>query len=306
MDMERVEQWLSHLASVGRKPETIRTYREGIRRMCGTLERAGRSTEPEDIGVDEMYWLKAERSDLTEASRRIGLWTVGAYVEWATGRNPYKDAKLLWGNLGYCPNRIYVSREDIHAIDEAADDPTAHMILVLGSCLGLRKSEMAALNLSDFHRGMVHVIGKGHAEGKEDELPVPPAVAKALEEYMPYRQRLIDSAIRDETNGALLIHARGGVAQRISSQMVYTRIKRPSKELGITISPHALRRRFATDLYERGVDLKDIKDLMRHDSVDTTITCYIQPSRDRLSKIMDDIEFRWRIRLLQTHFKPFI
>ena len=57
-------------------------------------------------------------------------------------------------------------------------------------------------------------------------------------------------------------------------------VKRLAKSVGVEATCHSLRRLFATNLYygvdgSGGCDLATLKDLMRHASVNTTLSCYI-------------------------------
>lgn len=62
-------------------------------------------------------------------------------------------------------------------------------------------------------------------------------------------------------------------------------VNRQEEIVGVDATCHSLRRLFCTNLYygvdgEGGCDLATLKDLMRHASVNTTLTCYIDV-RDR-------------------------
>lgn len=287
MDMTRVEAWVGHLAAKGRKDNTCRTYKEGIKRAVAALEGQGISTAPEDIDADTIIALMGIRSDMTQSSLRIMLWILGAYVEWETGRNPYKEADILWSK-GECPNRVFMDAEGLAEADRWAD-PVTHLILVLGSCMGLRRSEISRLCMTDVLGSRLRVVGKGHGPGKVASMAMPPQVSEAVREWMAIREAMARDADRDESDGALLVYVCDGALRPISAEGVYRRVHRISELSGVPMTPHSLRRRFATGLYEAGVDIVDIKTLMRHESIDTTIECYIRPNDLRLDGIMSGV-----------------
>ena len=44
------------------------------------------------------------------------------------------------------------------------------------------------------------------------------------------------------------------------------------------MSPHSLRRLYATTLYDMGTDLNTLRMMMRHEDIRTTMECYIDPN----------------------------
>ncbi|MGL6003038.1 MAG: tyrosine-type recombinase/integrase, partial [Plesiomonas sp.] len=57
----------------------------------------------------------------------------------------------------------------------------------------------------------------------------------------------------------------------LSHQAIYFILQQRSAEAGIyAIKPHAMRRKFCTDLLEKGVDLSTVQELMGHSSIETT------------------------------------
>lgn len=138
----------------------------------------------------------------------------------------------------------------------------AVIALVYGA--GLRRHEAAGLLLSDvsLKDGSVKVLGKGNKER-----------INALHD----RNLDIISVWLDErgmTPGPLFLRARKGnrlVNEPISGQTIYDIIIRRYKEAGLKrLTPHDLRRTFATKLLENGEDVFLVQDLMGHSSVETT------------------------------------
>ena len=59
------------------------------------------------------------------------------------------------------------------------------------------------------------------------------------------------------------------------------RITRLGEKLDIDVSCHTLRRLFCTMLITHGCPLETVKVLMRHESLDTTLKCYVNPFKLR-------------------------
>jgi len=70
--------------------------------------------------------------------------------------------------------------------------------------------------------------------------------------------------------------------RRIASKVVIRTVRRASQRLGQRIHPHMFRHSYATELLERGADIRDIRDLLGHESVATTeIYTHVSAARKR-------------------------
>lgn len=131
---------------------------------------------------------------------------------------------------------------------------------VLYGC-GLRVSEAAELTVGNlyFDEGFVRVIGKGD---KERLVPIGEPAMNAVTAYLDARPSRFD-------NGILFLNRFGGGLSRVA---IFTMIKKQAVLSGITkkISPHSLRHSFATHLVENGADLRQVQEMLGHESILTT------------------------------------
>lgn len=147
-----------------------------------------------------------------------------------------------------------------------------------GLCLygGLRISEASATLWSavDLAAGELKVLsGKG---GHYRLVPIAPPLRRLLE-AVPADQRV--GAVAGRSDGAPLSHKSGAhVFERVIPRVV-----------GVTISPHMLRRAFATRLDDLGVSIRVIQDLLGHVDLDTTAR-YINPDRRRKRDATDSLD----------------
>lgn len=137
----------------------------------------------------------------------------------------------------------------------------AVLALLYGS--GLRISEALALTRGEAPDGpdtTLRVHGKG---GKERIVPVLPAVATAIADYL----RQCPFTLAPEQ--PLFVGARGGP---LSPRVVQRALEKMRSALGLpeTATPHALRHSFATHLLANGGDLRTIQELLGHASLSTT------------------------------------
>lgn len=127
---------------------------------------------------------------------------------------------------------------------------------------GCRVSELVRLNRSDidYSERRMTVLGKGN---KERVTFINAAAVVALDRYF---------AGRSDTNPALFVSDRAP-HQRLKRNALEKIIKHIGQRAGLTrgIHPHLIRHTLATTLYSRGVRLEDIKAILGHESVSTTL-----------------------------------
>ena len=139
------------------------------------------------------------------------------------------------------------------------------MLEVLYGC-GLRVSELTELRLSHiyFDQEFIRVTGKGH---KERLVPIGRIAMKEIRNYLPDRHSL--PRIERDHEDVLFLNRRG---RKLSRVMVFTMIKDLVAAAGIkkNISPHTFRHSFATELIDRGADLRAVQEMLGHESILTT------------------------------------
>ncbi len=139
------------------------------------------------------------------------------------------------------------------------------MLEVLYGC-GLRVSELTELRLSHvyFDQEFVRVTGKGN---KERLVPIGRIALKEIRNYLPDRNSL--PKIERDHEDILFLNRRG---RRLSRVMVFTMIKELVSAAGIkkNVSPHTFRHSFATELIDRGADLRAVQEMLGHESILTT------------------------------------
>lgn len=182
----------------------------------------------------------------------------------------------------YLPEVLTVGEIDriISSVDlsqrEGQRDRT--IVEVLYSC-GLRVSELTSLRLQDlfFGEGYVRVIGKGD---KQRLVPVSGVARERIHRYLEVRR-----AVRAGEE-VLFLNNRGGKLTRV---MVFTILREAARRAGITkrISPHTFRHSFATHLLEGGASIRQVQELLGHESILTT-EIYTHLDRTRLRETVEE------------------
>ena len=155
------------------------------------------------------------------------------------------------------------------------------MLEVLYSC-GLRVSELTSLRMSDlfFGEGYIRVIGKGD---KQRLVPVSTTARDRIQCWLDDR-RTMDATGRD--NEIVFLNNRGGQLTRV---MVFTIIKEAVRRAGIDkrISPHTFRHSFATHLLEGGASIRQVQEILGHESILTT-EIYTHLDNDHLRRTVEE------------------
>ncbi len=160
--------------------------------------------------------------------------------------------------------------EEVDALEASIDLSAAEghrnraIIEVLFSC-GLRVSELVALKLSNLFLAerVLRVTGKG---SKERLVPIS---TRAIDELNLYFLTRVHMKIKRGEEDYVFLNRRGA---HLTRTMVLIMIKRQALLAGITktISPHTLRHSFATEMLQRGADLRAIQAMLGHEDIATT------------------------------------
>ena len=152
------------------------------------------------------------------------------------------------------------------------------IVEVLYSC-GLRVSELTSLRLQDlfFGEGFIRVVGKGD---KQRIVPVSSAARDKIQLYMEFRTP------KQRSEPTLFLNNRGTPLTRV---MVFNIIKGAANLAGIDkqISPHTLRHSYATHLLEGGANIRQVQELLGHESIVTT-EIYTHLDSKHLSRVVED------------------
>lgn len=281
----RVEEWLTDLERHGRKQRTIEGYRHCMKRCLRTLDEAGLPTDPESIGEVEVFHIK-DSLGIKEDTVKHYLMILGYWLEWATGRNAVKEAKILWNPAEV--RRLFITSDELRILLANAST-RERLILLLGSRMGLRREEIIKIRMTDIRDGRLTIHGKGHGpQGKVVNRKIPQPVMDAIDDWMEERNRIAQT-MDDESDGALIVaYGHKGSMSRMSTGYLSHLIRDLGVFCGIEVTTHSLRRFFATNLREHGMELDDVKVMLRHENVNTTINCYLAPNLSRLETIADE------------------
>ncbi len=136
---------------------------------------------------------------------------------------------------------------------------------------GMRVSELIGLNLEDLdnENQSLRVRGKGR---KDRVVPLGTHAIDAIKRYVGYVEQDLRfrSAWGEPTRSRPLFLNKH--AKRLSTRSVRRKLDKYLRQVGLdpTISPHTLRHSFATHLLDNGASLRDVQEMLGHQSLSTT------------------------------------
>lgn len=284
---EVIALFIDYLLSERRySPLTVRNYRHDVLSFCAWGEASAESefslleARTEDI----REWIVFLSDERDERGRRLrSVASVNRAV--ASIRSLYKflrrkriiERDILVGlSLPRAPRRLpaYVPEsrmtdvvERIFSDLDSADYRTARdaMLVFLIYASGVRLAEVVGIDVEDFEDDfrLLRVLGKG------DKERMVPLVERLRTEVKRYVERFLADKICKKAKNALFLSMRG---ERISRSDVQRSVARLLRECGVQgkLSPHVLRHTFATHLLNDGADMREIQELLGHQSLRAT------------------------------------
>lgn len=177
----------------------------------------------------------------------------------------------------------YVKDDDIDKMFMVPDTRTwigkrNLLIIRMLYATGVRVSELINIKLSDINSSerTIRILGKG---SKERIVVFGNNTQEALDDYLKYGRSEVD--IHDSEY--VFLNKDGN---RLSARYIRKIIDDIIFKASITmhVSPHMLRHTFATGMLNNGADLVSVKDLLGHESLNTT-SIYTHVSDDKIREI---------------------
>lgn len=147
-------------------------------------------------------------------------------------------------------------------------DPRVRLCCVLMLQLGLRRGEVARIQLGDIDRRKltIGVRGKGGQGGVTRRLPLTEEAWRAIVAYLPTVQASSGPLLRSTRNPSVGISP-SWVGELVARAMLEAGVKQYS---GDGRSAHALRHTCAQDLVDLGVDIRVVQRVLGHASIRNT------------------------------------
>jgi integrase/recombinase XerD len=261
---ELIHRFERSISVLGRSPRTYDSYSRHIAAIA--LHYGRIPTELDHEQIHEYLFMLQKRS-LTPSQTYFKHTVYGLRFLLKTEGLPYEylhlpaikaDKKIP----------VVLSKEEVWAMLMACQLLKHKILLGLLYGCGLRCGEVRSIRLCDldFDRLQLKVV---QGKGKKDRyVPLSMHLVRGLKRY-------IDAEKQSEYlfGGQPQGRAGGGFDSRYSQKGVQWAVKEAAKKAGIIkdICVHTLRHTYATHLLEDGLDILSLKDLLGHESIETTM-----------------------------------
>ncbi|MDP2233768.1 MAG: site-specific tyrosine recombinase XerD [Actinomycetota bacterium] len=271
------EEFIAHLAvERGSSPHTVEAYRRDIGEYLSVLQSRGIASADAVTRDDVGAFVSSMRDrGLAPGTVERKLSAVKSFHKFLVREGLTENHPTARIPLPKVPKRL----PDVISIDDAdklLSQPFASeapglrdraILEVLYGC-GLRVSELTGLGFSDIDldSGFMRVLGKG---GKERDVPVGGAAARALVEYLTHGRPFLKPKghSRQQDPTAVFVNTYGG---RLTRQSVFGIVRRYGARVDLDVHPHTLRHSYATHMLEGGADLRVLQEILGHADISTT------------------------------------
>lgn len=273
MELCRFDEHMSHVR--GLAPKTRSQYLRIVR--CLLIQQfANRTVIIPSIKPDDVRRFLAGQSELyiTSASAGMPVSALRGYFRYRTACGD--QVHHLVGVVTYPANWQLASLPKALSSDEVE-----HLLAALGDpcrssrrddaivrCaldLGLRGGEVAKLGLDDIDWRAGTVRLRRTKSRREDVLPLPEATGRAIADYLKFERP-------QTTNRAVFVRRIAPRDQPIGPDLVRKAIRQAYARAGLPYTrAHLLRHTMASRLLEGGSSLKEVADVLRHRSLNTTL-----------------------------------
>jgi site-specific recombinase XerD len=145
---------------------------------------------------------------------------------------------------------------------------------------GLRISEACSLSWREIDLEQGSLMVRDGKNGKDRIVPINATLFQELQK-VPVHERKNIFAVAGKRDGT-------GMKRKGMTHI----FDRWLKDMGVDLTAHQLRHSFATQLMEAGVNLREIQELMGHESLETTQR-YLMVSSERLRRAVDSLPSEW-------------
>lgn len=275
-----MDRYLEEYAGRGISSERVEAVRREVGRFGLWLKSRRPRPRLEEVDAELIVRYVRERTSFRAKATVSGVMSVLRCTgDWLVREGHWQSNPLKWlqgpklDPFGRCPRRL--DEAGMQRLWQGALSSRTLMarhrwltILALLYGLGLRRGEIARLNVEDWEHEEGTLLIDGRKTGRQRRLATAELVYHCLEAYLPQRQNhLAAMGVTDEP--ALFV---GRDGQRLSAHAISQGIHRLARRAQVPLrSLHQFRHTCASDLLEAGVRLPEVQRMLGHQAISTTV-----------------------------------
>jgi len=290
VQVSHVEQFIEYLSKVRNLSEnTLRSYQTDLLAFEQWCSREGVEVNKVNHRNLRLYLAYLKQAQYSTKTLNRHLSALRCFYKWMQREKLIATDPALALSNPRAPRNLphTMTDSDVNRLLESCDTSTAvglrdRAFLEFLYATGARISEVATLKLEqiDLQNGTVRLFGKG---SKERIVPLYESAIEWLKKYLrSSRPTLLLKDKSGRAHSALFISVRGNDMSADSLRKVFSSYL-VAAGLDSSLSPHAMRHTYATELLGGGADLRIVQELLGHESLSTT-QVYTHLSVDRLKE----------------------
>lgn len=263
-----LELYAGSILTEGKSKKTVRGYVYLLKRFLSDVEKDFVDVNTMDIRM----WLAKMQNSVSMRTCESYRSYLSAFYNWLTiedfiESNPTDKIRPI---KYVDKKRLPFTEVQIDTLRMSCDNVRNRAILELLLCSGIRVSELCALDIYDIDFDKKSVLIREGKGGKERAVLVTDLCLKYIKKYLQSR--------KDEKEYLFITRN----TTRITKGAVEDVLKKLGSITGIeNVHPHRFRRTFATNMHNKGMDIRSIQRLMGHTNINTT-TIYISDNDDTI------------------------
>ncbi len=282
--MNYIDKFLEYLKSVKKHSDnTIISYQDDLKELASVLNNNIIDIDEEDIKKYLNYLYDKSYNKNTISRKLSGVRSFYNYLY------NHDIIKINYFTDVHNPKKIrslphYLKTSEIDKVLDNTNEVTLYgernkLIVELLYVTGLRVSELVNIKLKDIdkYNKSIKILGKG---SKERIVYYEDNCSKLLNKYLNNTRRKLD-----KNNSEYLLLNKFG--NKLSTRMIRNILNNLTIGTSIEqIYPHMIRHTFATTMLNNGADLMTVKELLGHESINTT-SIYTHVTNEQIRKVFD-------------------
>jgi len=281
-----VDEYLGQCQARGLAPETLANLRRELDRLGCWLKNRRPRPELEAVGAELLIaYLRIRGAYKAKATLAGSMSVLRGWGAFLVQRGIWAESPLRWMQGPKLRADARVPRRLSSAVLKDLWEHAAkgrqkyHRYLWLAALsllygTGLRRGELARLNVADWSSQEGTLRIDGQKTGRQRQVAVPALTARCLETYLTHRQNHLEALGRSASSEAALLVNKDGA--RLSGFALSRGLRRLGRQAGVEkLTLHQFRHSCASDLLEQGTHLPEVQRLLGHQCVATTVR-YLQ------------------------------